>query len=66
MIWILASIPFWSLSAFIFVLTSVAMVTGMISDRCQGEQYRNLILGGCVMVVFSGVLAIIAAKLCSL
>jgi len=65
MIWIIASIPFWALSAFVFLMTFTAMIQGTISDRCRGEEYRNLMFGGIFLTTVSGVLAIIAAKLCS-
>lgn len=65
MIWIIASIPFWALSAFLFLLIFPAMIHGTFSEECVGEEYHRLMAGGTMMMILSGLIAVIAAKLCS-
>lgn len=62
MIWIIASLPFW-----IIAVLAGAGIYGLVKATTQPTQQDfNKIVGGCFVVLLtSGIFAIIAAKICS-
>lgn len=63
MIWIIASIPFWVIAA----ILAGAAIYGLAKTHTQTtkKDFNDLVGGSFVLLLTSGIFAIIAAKICS-
>lgn len=64
MIWIIASIPFWLLAAF-FLFAAGSAIIATFDDSISQEKFNQGIDVGIMFFAASGIVALIAAKICA-
>lgn len=65
MIWVIASIPFWIIAGMAALLGTTSIGLVFFSDRVPTEKENKALGGGITLLAVSGIVALIAAKICS-
>jgi len=65
MIWVIASIPFWTIATALFFFGTVGLFYGLLSKDVDAEEFGDGLPGISICMIGSAMFAILAAKICS-